>query len=42
MASEAKGACAVKIDVPHSSIDFAIVVLCVHINNDTQLSLTWW
>ena len=36
---QAKGSCAVKIDVPYSSIDFAIVVLCVHINNDTQLSL---
>lgn len=36
---QAKWSCAVKIDVPYSSIDFAIVVLCVHINNDTQLSL---
>lgn len=36
---QAKGSCAVKIDVPYSFIDFAIVVLCVHINNDTQLSL---
>ena len=39
MVRQAKGSSAVKIDVPYSSIDFAIVVLCVHINNDTQLSL---
>lgn len=39
VARQAKRSCAVKIDVPYSSIDFAIVVLCVHINNDTQLSL---
>lgn len=36
---QAKGSCAVMIDIPYSSIDFVIVVLCVHINNDTQLSL---
>ena len=34
-----RGSCAVQIDDTYSSIDFAIVVLCVHINNDTQLSL---
>lgn len=35
----ANDSCSVMIDVSWSSIDFAIVVLCVHINNDTQLAL---